>query len=121
MLGCQCPSPAVLGLATIRKRLILAALAAQLFASEALAVDFGVYTLAAGESRSARIGSAYRDIHVCNDSGSSGDLVVVIGDHDPFSLAPGNCKWDHGDRITLRNDSKGIVYCVFQVTGIHQS
>jgi hypothetical protein len=104
-----------------RRQLMLAGLALQLLAGAALAADGGAFTLAPGEVRSASVGSTDREIHVCNDFGSAGDLVAIIGDHDPLLLAPGVCKWGHGGRITLRNDSKSIVRCAFQVVGKHQS
>jgi len=71
---------------------MLAALAVVLLAGAALAADGGTFTLAPGEVRSVSVGSTDREIHVCNDLGSAGDLLVVIGDHDPLRLAPGICK-----------------------------
>ena len=106
---------------TVHRPLMLAALAVLLLAGAALAADGGTFTLAPGEVRSVSVGSTDREIHVCNDLGSAGDLTVVIGDHDPLRLAPGICKWEHGGRITLRNDSRSNVSCFFQVTGKHQS
>jgi hypothetical protein len=105
----------------IHRPLMLATMAVQLFAGAALAADGGIFILAPGEVRAVSVGSTDREIHVCNDLGNTGDLVVIIADHDPFLLAPGICKWGHGGRITLRNDSKSIVSCFFQVTGKHQS
>src|SRR5438876_9570572 len=100
---------------TVHRRLMLGTLAVLLFAGAALAADGGSFLLAPGEVRSVSVGSTDREIHVCNDLGSAGDLTVVIGDLDALCLATGICKWDHGGRITLRNDSRSSVACFFDM------
>lgn len=103
------------------RHLMLAVLLGQFFASDASAVGGGSFTLAPGEIASIVIGSTYREIRICNDLQSAGELVVVVADHEPFSLAPGLCKSQHGDHIALRNESSAIVFCVVEVLGKHQS
>lgn len=104
-----------------KRPLILGLLAMQLFVGATLAADGAAFVLAPGEIRTVYIGMTDREIHICNYVGSAGDLVAVVADQDPLRLAPGICKWKSGDRITLRNDSKSNVTCLFEVVGKHQS
>jgi hypothetical protein len=103
-----------------RRQLILAALAAQLFIGTALAVNGGSFTLVPGGVHSVSVSATDRAIHVCNQYGSMGDLVIVVSGSDPIRLAPGICKWESGDSITFHNDSKASVTTVFEVVGKHQ-
>jgi hypothetical protein len=100
---------------------MLVVLLAQLPMGSVQAQDSAAFTLAPGEARWARMGASYRDIRICNDLASQGDLTAIVGEHQPLVLAPGRCKWDHGDRILLRNDSNAPVIGLYQVTGVHQS
>ena len=76
----------------------------------------GSPTLAAGEILTIRTSVVYRDIKVCNDSASQGDLLAAFGSNEPVRLAPGMCHWDHGDRITLHNDSAATVASTYRVS-----
>lgn len=83
-------------------------------APPASASDFGSFSLAPGEQRSVFIGTIYRDIRVCNDARSAGSFKVTIGDHEAYSLGPGICRGDSGDRIALRNDSGAAATGIYQ-------
>ena len=100
----------------IHPRLMLAILAAQLFGGGALAGDFGASTLAVGEVRTIHTGVVYREIRICNNVGSAGDLVTVIGGNDPIRLAPGMCERNRGDRFELRNVSTGPIASSYKVS-----
>jgi len=52
----------------------------------------GSPTLAAGEILTIRTSVVYRDIKVCNDSASQGDLLAAFGSNEPVRLAPGMCQ-----------------------------
>jgi len=99
----------------IHPSLALAILAAQLINHGAFA-GAGSATLAAGESRIIRAGTVYRDIKVCNDVESRGDLLAAIGGSDPVRLSPGMCQWDRGDSIILRNESTATVASTYKVS-----
>jgi hypothetical protein len=101
--------------------LIFATLAAMLLGGKAHAGDSGAVTLSVGETFSVRINGVYRDVRVCNNVGSAGDLVAIISRDDPVRLTPGACLSGHGDRVDLRNDSTGKVRAIYLVTGVHQS
>jgi hypothetical protein len=110
------------GPTTMGYRLIIAGLATLLLGAESHAgSDSGMASLAPGETFSTRINGVYRDIRVCNDVGSAGDLTAIIGDHEPVRLAPGICHYSQGGRVRLRNDSRGGVRAIYLVSGIHQS
>ena len=76
----------------------------------------GSPTLAAGETLTIGTSVVYRDIKVCNDSASGGDLLASFGSDEPVRLAPGMCHWDHGDHITLRNDSAATIASTYRVS-----
>jgi hypothetical protein len=76
----------------------------------------GSPTLAAGETVTISTSVVYRDIKVCNDSASQGDLLAAFGSNEPVRLAPGMCQWDRGDRITLRNDSATTIASTYRVS-----
>ena len=76
----------------------------------------GSPTLAAGETLTIGTSVVYRDIKVCNDSASGGDLLASFGSDEPVRLAPGMCHWDHGDRITLHNDSAATIASAYRVS-----
>jgi hypothetical protein len=68
---------------------------------------FGV---AGSESRTFHTGSVYRNVHICNNVLSGGDLTVIIVGRDPIRLAPGMCTTQNCNQVTLSNqDSKGSV------------
>ena len=99
-----------------------AILVANLLGSSVLAGDFGSTTLAAGEVRTVRTSVTYRDIRVCNNAGSEGDLIAIIGGNDPVDLTPGMCVQNWGDRITMRNESASTIASTYKVstcTGPH--
>jgi hypothetical protein len=76
----------------------------------------GSPTLAAGETLTISTSVVYRDIKVCNDSASQGDLLAAFGGNAPVRLAPGMCQWDRGDRIILRNDSAATIASTYRVS-----
>ena len=98
-----------------------ATLALLLIAGKSRAGDSGAVTLAAGETFSVRINGVYRDIRVCNDRGSAGEIIVVISQHEPAPLAPGECRFGQGDTIHLENISPSSVRVIYLVVGVHQS
>jgi hypothetical protein len=96
-------------------------LVAMLLGEKAYAGDSGAVLLSEGQTFSVRINGVYRDIRVCNDSGSAGDLIATISRNDPVRLAPGDCRFGQGDRIELLDGSTGVVRAIYLVTGVHQS
>ena len=64
-------------------------------------------------------GSVYRNIHICNNVLSEGNLTVIIAGRDPIRLAPGSCTTQNGNQVTLSNqDSKELVTVgICQVVG----
>ena len=70
---------------------------------------FGRMTLNAGEVRRIEIGASDRNLRICNDSASSGMVLVTVGDHAPHSLAPGLCAEDMGARMTVRAVGQAVV------------
>src|SRR6516164_1731000 len=99
----------------IARYLALAILSAELVGVDAFAGS-GSTTLIAGETLTIRTSVVYRDIKVCNDSASQGDLLAAFGSDEPVRLAPGMCQWDRGDRITLRNDSAATIASAYRVS-----
>jgi len=99
----------------IARYLALAILSAELVGVDAFAGS-GSTTLTAGETLTIRTSVVYRDIKVCNDSASQGDLLAAFGSNEPVRLAPGMCQWDRGDRITLRNDSAATIASAYRVS-----
>jgi hypothetical protein len=68
------------------------------------------FSLAGSESRTFHTGSVYRNVHICNNVLSGGDLTVIIVGRDPIRLAPGMCTTQNGNQVTLNNQaSKGSV------------
>ena len=68
------------------------------------------FSLAGSESRTFHTGSVYRNVHICNNVLSEGDLTVMIVGRGPVRLAPGICTTQSGNQVTLSNqDSKGSV------------
>ena len=68
------------------------------------------FSLAGSESRTLHTGSVYRNVHICNNVLSGGDLTVIVVGRDPIRLAPGMCTTQNGNQITLSNqNSKGSV------------
>ena len=88
---------------------------------DAGAGDSGAVLLSAGQTFSVRINGIYRDIRVCNDLGSAGDLIATISHNEPVRLAPGDCRFSQGDRIERCDGSTGVVRAIYLVTGVHQS
>ena len=107
--------------APIRRLALLVTLVAIPLREEAYAGDSGAVLLSEGQTFSVRINGVYRDIRVCNDSGSAGDLIATISRNEPVWLAPGTCRFSQGDRIELRDGSPGVVRAIYLVTGVHQS
>ncbi len=104
----------------MRGMLIIPMIGAML-AGAAHAGDSGAVTLANGETFSARINGVYRDIRVCNDTGSAGDIVATISRNEPMRLAPGDCRFGHGDRVYFQGVSPGTARAIYLVSGVHQS
>jgi hypothetical protein len=69
----------------------------------------GAFSLAGSESRTFHTGSVYRNVHICNNVLSEGDLTVIIVGRDPVRLAPGICTTQNGNQVTLNQNSKGSV------------
>ena len=76
----------------------------------------GSPTLAPGETRIIHTGLVYRDIKLCNEYQSQGNLLAVIGSNEAIRLAPGMCAWQPGDSITLSNESAGSVLLTYRVS-----
>jgi hypothetical protein len=70
---------------------------------------FGRMTLKAGEVRRIEIGASDRNLRICNDSASSGMVLVTVGDRSPHSLSPGLCAEDMGARITVQAVGQAVV------------
>lgn len=83
-------------------------------AGSAIAADFGSFMLQAGQSQTIRIGSTYRQLKVCNDTESAGQLDAIIGTSDVIHLQPGICAEWSGDTIQLRNMSNGAVSGIYR-------
>jgi hypothetical protein len=76
----------------------------------------GSPALAPGETRIIHTGLVYRDIKLCNESQSQGNLLAVIGSSEAIRLAPGMCASQTGDSITLSNESAGSVLLTYRVS-----
>jgi hypothetical protein len=83
-------------------------------AAGAGAAEFGAFTLQPGQSQTIQIGSTYRQLKVCNDTESAGQLDAVIGTSDVIHLGPGICGEWSGDRIMLHNVSNGVVSGIYR-------
>ena len=77
----------------------------------------GSPTLAPGETRIIHTGLVYRDIKLCNESQSQGNLLAIIGGNEAVWLAPGMCARQPGDTMTLSNESAGSVILTYLVSG----
>ena len=99
----------------LRPYLALAVLSTALAAGPVFAGS-GSPTLSPGETRIVHTGLVYRDIKLCNESESQGDLLAVIGSNEAIRLAPGMCAWQPGDSMTLRNESAGLVLLTYRVS-----
>ena len=99
----------------LRPYLTLAVFSTALAAGPAFAGS-GSPTLSPGETRIVHTGLVYRDIKLCNESESQGDLMAVIGSNEAIRLAPGMCAWQPGDSMTLRNESAGLVLLTYRVS-----
>ena|SRR4029077_10391880 len=75
--------------------------------SNLIAMGF-VATQAAAMHRKFRLGSTYLLLRVCNTIGSAGAILVTIGDHKSYTLAPGLCIEESGDAIKLQNRATGV-------------
>src|SRR5689334_645168 len=104
----------------LRSYLALAVLSTALGAGPVFAgpvfAGSGSPTLSPGETRIVHTGLVYRDIKLCNESESQGDLEAVIGGNEAIRLAPGMCAWQPGDSMTLRNESAGLVLLTYRVS-----
>ena len=76
----------------------------------------GSPALAPGETRIIHTGLVYRDIKLCNEAQSQGNLLAVIGGNEAILLAPGMCAAQPGDSITLINESAGPVVLTYQAS-----
>jgi len=76
--------------------------------------EFGSFTLQPGESQTIRTGSTYRQLKVCNDTESAGQLDAIIGTSDVIHLGPGICGEWNGDTIKLHNVSTGVVKGIYR-------
>ena len=94
-------------------RLLLATVTAQLIVADGLGDDF---TLAPGTARTVRASAIYRDIRLCNNAGSGGDLIAIVSGQDPLRLAPGECEWVKGDVLLLQNASTGTIAPSYKVS-----
>jgi hypothetical protein len=93
--------------------LLLAAFASTLPGS-ALGQTFGNVTLVAGQSRQISIGPTFRDLRVCNDLTSTGEVVVKIGSSWDRTLKPGLCAQDRGNMIYFRNLTLGTAKITYR-------
>jgi hypothetical protein len=95
-----------------------------LLAAPAMAADSGRVSLQPGEAKQIYIGSTARELRICNDSTSGGELAITLGSREPFSLVPGRCAYDSGDRIVASNrgDSPALATWVtdYGPSGDHQ-
>jgi hypothetical protein len=82
--------------------------------SSAGAAEFGSFTLQPGQSQTIRIGSTYRQLKICNDTESAGQLDAIIGTSDVIHLGPGICAEWSGDTIQLHNVSNGVVSGIYR-------
>jgi hypothetical protein len=101
-----------------RRPLFAAALILAAFAStlprNALSQTFGNLTLGAGQSRQISIGPTFRDMRVCNDLKSTGQVVVKIGSSWDRTLKPGHCAQDRGNMIYFRNLTLGTAKITYR-------
>jgi len=67
--------------------------------------QFGVVSVAAGETKQVWTGVAYRLIRVCNNVESSGTVAVLIDDRQSITLGPSICTEDYGNTIEMQNQS----------------
>lgn len=81
----------------------------------------GSPALAPGETRVIHTGLVYRDIKLCNQSESRGDVLAVIGGNEAIRLAPGMCAWQPGDSMTLSNESTEPVLMTYRVSTCSES
>jgi hypothetical protein len=100
---------------TIGPALTLIILAVTTGAAAAVAGS-GSPTLAPGETRIVHTGLVYRDIKLCNEAQSQGNLLAVIGGNEAILLAPGMCATQPGDSITPINESAGSVVLTYQAS-----
>jgi hypothetical protein len=93
---------------------IVAALVSSMAAGTAHSQTFGAVTLGMGESRTVSIGPTFRDLRVCNDATSAGEVVVKIGSSWDRRLSPGRCAQDRGNMIALRNGIRGTAKITYR-------
>ena len=77
-------------------------------ATQAAAMQYGSFSLQPGAVQEVQTGSTYLLLRICNTIGSAGAILVTIGDHKPYTLAPGLCVDDNGDVIKLQNQTTGL-------------
>jgi hypothetical protein len=78
-----------------------------LTSGQAVAANVGIVTLRAGETQTVDIGATGRDMRVCNDFFSSGQIIVTIGGNVPHDLSPGVCAEDIGNRMKIQSLASG--------------
>ena len=93
---------------------IVAALVTTMTAGTAHSQTFGAITLGMGETRTVSIGPTFRDLRVCNDATSAGEVVVKIGSSWDRRLSPGRCAQDRGNMIALRNGIRGTAKITYR-------
>ena len=76
--------------------------------TQAAAMQYGSFSLQPGAVQEVQTGSTYLRLRVCNTIGSAGAILVTIGDHKPYALAPGLCVEESGDAIKLQNQATGV-------------
>ena len=87
----------------------LALLGVILAGGPSFGAGFGRMTLRAGEVRRIEIGASDRNLRICNDSASSGMVLVTVGDREPHSLSPGLCAEDMGARMTVQALGQAVI------------
>jgi hypothetical protein len=85
----------------------IALIGVTLISGQAIGANFGALTLKAGETQTVDIGATSRNMRVCNDFFSSGQIVVTVGGNIPHYLSPGVCAEDIGDRVTFQSQASG--------------
>jgi hypothetical protein len=93
---------------------LVAAVVITMAAGTAHSQNFGAITLGMGESRTVSIGPTFRDLRVCNDATSAGQVVVKIGSSWDRRLSPGQCAQDRGNMIALRNGIRGTAKITYR-------
>jgi hypothetical protein len=92
----------------------IALIGAALISGQAVGASFGTLTLQAGETQTIDIGADRQNWRVCNDSFSSGPIVVTIAGNVPHDLSPGVCAEGIGDQVTIQSHARGLAAVEFR-------